>query len=182
MNPDAQQTILTLVGNTVAAYVSGNDVPPEALPEIIRAVHAAFMGLERGNLVLAAVSAPEPAVPIKKSVFPDYLVCLEDGKKLKMLKRHLQAAYGMTPEEYRRRWNLPSTYPMVAPNYAKQRSALAKSYGLGVKSRSHEVAESVSAMLAEIEAVEPDLAIAPQIRVFRAHTRGRKKAALAAPD
>lgn len=124
------QAILTLAAQIVSAHVSNNSVSAEALPALIRQVYQALSG--------AGQSAPEPeklqpAVPVKRSVFPDYIVCLEDGKQLKMLKRHLQSAYGMTPEQYRERWSLPSDYPMVAPNYAERRSALARQIGLGRK-------------------------------------------------
>ncbi|WP_225770445.1 MucR family transcriptional regulator [Inquilinus sp. Marseille-Q2685] len=115
----------------VAAHVSHNSVAPNDLPALIEQVYGALTGL--GKPSTPAPSRPEPAVPIRKSVTPDYIVCLEDGKKLKMLKRHLQAAYSMTPDEYRERWGLPADYPMVAPNYAKQRSSLAKSIGLGTR-------------------------------------------------
>jgi predicted transcriptional regulator len=125
-NPD----LLDLVASIVSAHVAHNAVAPEALPGVIQSVYAALNGL--GNEA-PAVERPEPAVPVKRSVFPDYIVCLEDGKKLKMLKRHLKASYGMTPEEYRARWSLPRDYPMVAPNYASRRSALAKEIGLGRK-------------------------------------------------
>jgi predicted transcriptional regulator len=125
-NPD----LLDLVASIVSAHVAHNAVTPEALPGVIQSVYATLSGL--GNEA-PAVERPEPAVPVKRSVFPDYIVCLEDGKKLKMLKRHLKASYGMTPEEYRARWGLPRDYPMVAPNYASRRSALAKEIGLGRK-------------------------------------------------
>ena len=107
------QTILTLVGKTVASYVSGNTVPPELVADLIRSVHATFVGLEQGTPDPAVVAAPEPAVPIKKSVFPNYIVCLEDGKKLKVLKRHLRVAYGMTPDDYRERWTCPPPTPWL---------------------------------------------------------------------
>ena len=109
------QSLLAMVSKTVAAYVSGNTVSPETLPDVIRSVHRTFVGLKQGDIAAVVPAAPEPAVPIKKSVFPDYIICLEDGKKLKMLKRHQRTAYGMTPDDYRQRWNLPETYPMVAP-------------------------------------------------------------------
>jgi predicted transcriptional regulator len=125
-NPD----LLDLVASIVSAHVAHNAVTPEALPDVIRSVYATLNSL--GSEV-PAVEKPEPAVPVKRSVFPDYIICLEDGKKLKMLKRHLSASYGMTPEEYRTRWSLPHDYPMVAPNHAARRSALAKEIGLGRK-------------------------------------------------
>ncbi len=113
----------------VAAHVANNAMPATDLPRLIATVHEtlATLGAEK------AAAKPEPAVPIKQSVKPDYIVCLEDGKKLKMLKRHLNTAYNMTPDDYRKRWGLPSDYPMVAPKYAAVRSKLAKKIGLGRK-------------------------------------------------
>jgi predicted transcriptional regulator len=125
-NPD----LLDLVASIVSAHVAHNAVTPEALPGVIRSVYAALSGL---GTEPPAVEQPEPAVPIRKSVFPDHIICLEDGKKLQMLKRHLRTFHGMTPEEYRARWSLPHDYPMVAPKYAARRSALAKEIGLGRK-------------------------------------------------
>jgi len=126
-NPD----LLDLVANIVSAHVARNAVTPEALPGVIKSVYTVLSGL--GTEAPPPVEKLEPVVPIKKSVFPDYIICLEDGKKLQMLKRHLSASYGMTPEEYRARWSLPRDYPMVAPKYAARRSALAKEIGLGRK-------------------------------------------------
>ncbi len=125
--------ILSLTAKIVAAHVSKNAVPVDELPTLIRSVHASLSGLDEGGD--AAAERPQPAVPIKKSVTADYLVCLEDGKKLKMLKRHIKTAYNMTPEQYRERWSLSPDYPMVAPNYARQRSRLAKEIGLGTRAR-----------------------------------------------
>ena len=125
--------ILSLTAKIVAAHVSKNTVPVDELPTLIRSVHASLSGLDRGSGV--AAERPQPAVPIKRSVTADYLVCLEDGKKLKMLKRHLKTAYNLTPEQYRERWGLSPDYPMVAPNYARQRSRLAKEIGLGTRAR-----------------------------------------------
>ena len=121
---------LELTTQIVSAHVSNNSVAADVLPDLIRQVYQALSSASR------PAEEPEklqPAVPIKRSVFPDYIICLEDGKKLKMLKRHLQSAYGMTPEQYRERWGLPSDYPMVAPNYAERRSTLAREIGLGRK-------------------------------------------------
>jgi predicted transcriptional regulator len=126
-NPD----LLDLVANIVSAHVTYNAVAPEALPGVIQSVYATLNNL---GTEPPAVEEPDPAVPIKKSVFPDHIVCLEDGKKLETLKRHLRASHGMTPEEYRTRWSLPRDYPMVAPKYAARRSAIAKEVGLGRKS------------------------------------------------
>ncbi len=119
---------LELVSKIVSAFVSNNNVSTSELPQLIWKAHEALKGLDQG-----ASSPPEPAVPIKRSVTPDYVICLEDGKKLKMLKGHLRAAFNMTPDEYRRKWGLSSDYPMVAPKYAARRSELAKKIGLGRK-------------------------------------------------
>ena len=122
--------MLRMTADIVSAYVSKNTVPGSQVPELIGAVFQSLSGL--GSNDNAEVSEPQkPAVSIKKSIQPDHLVCLEDGRKLKMLKRHLRTNFGMTPEEYRQKWNLPADYPMVAPNYAKQRSEFAKKIGLG---------------------------------------------------
>jgi predicted transcriptional regulator len=122
-----------LLGHTaqiVAAYVARHDV--QDLPALIRQVHKTLAVIEQeSHAAPAASGAQQPAVPVKKSVMPDYIVCLEDGKKLKMLKRYLKTAYGLSPEQYREKWNLPPDYPMVAPNYAEKRSSLAKESGLG---------------------------------------------------
>ncbi len=125
--------VLGLTAQIVAAHVSNNAVPTDNLPSLIHDIYRALSGM--GREVPAAQEKPAPAVPVKKSIFPDYLVCLEDGKKLKMLKRHLSTAYGMTPEQYREKWGLAADYPMVAPSYAKHRSSLAKQIGLGTKPR-----------------------------------------------
>ena len=117
----------------VAAYVSANRIQPKELPEMIRVVHAALSQLGEPTAPVEQKQKQEPAVAIRKSVTPDYIVCLEDGKKLKMLKRHLRTTYDMSPEEYRAKWNLPAVYPMVAPNYAMRRSEFAKQLGLGRK-------------------------------------------------
>ena len=126
------ETLITLTSDIVAAHVSNNSVAVSDLPLIISSVHEALSGLTDKAQQQAL---PDPAVPIKSSIKPDYVVCLEDGKKLKMLKRHLMTHYGMTPDDYRQRWGLPNDYPMVAPNYAKKRRELAKAIGLGKKKR-----------------------------------------------
>jgi predicted transcriptional regulator len=131
LKPTSSDEVRKHTVQIVAAHVSHNSVAPSDLPALIEQVYGALTGLGRPAVVVP--TRPEPAVPVRKSVTPDYIVCLEDGKKLKMLKRHLQAAYNMTPDEYRERWGLPADYPMVAPNYAKQRSSLAKSIGLGTR-------------------------------------------------
>jgi len=132
--------LLGLTAQIVSAHVGNNKVATEELPGLIRQVFLALNGSNPGSApapIRAAMPAerPKPAVPISKSVFAEYIVCLEDGKKLKMLKRHLQTAYGMSPEQYRAKWGLDSNYPMVAPEYAKKRSSLAKAIGLGTRPR-----------------------------------------------
>lgn len=128
---EMKETLITLTSDIVAAHVSNNDVDVDAVPNLITNVYQALSGL--GAPVEPEEERPEPAVSVRASVKPDYIVCLEDGKKLKMLKRYLRTNYDMTPEEYRARWNLPSDYPMVAPNYAEKRRDLAKKIGLGRK-------------------------------------------------
>ena len=123
--------LLSLTSEIVAAHVANNTVPMADLPKLIQEVHRALTAVSTGG----AVERPAPAVAVKKSITPDYIVCLEDGKKLKMLKRHLMSAYNLTPEQYRERWGLDHSYPMVAPNYAKHRSHLAKKIGLGTRGR-----------------------------------------------
>jgi len=122
---------LRLAADIVAAYVTRNPIAADALPDLIRAVHQALGAIGGGGEAAAARERPKPAVPINKSVQHDYIVCLEDGKQLKMLKRYLRSQFDMSPEDYRRRWNLPPDYPMVAPAYAARRSAFAKQIGLG---------------------------------------------------
>ncbi|GAC1410574.1 MAG: MucR family transcriptional regulator [Novosphingobium sp.] len=128
---DMQETLITLTSDIVAAHVSNNSVSLADLPTLISNVHTALAGL--GNSEPAPEPMPEPAVSIRTSIKNDYIVCLEDGKKLKMLKRHLMTRYNMTPDQYRTRWNLPADYPMVAPAYAEKRRELAKKIGLGRK-------------------------------------------------
>ena len=123
-----------LTAEIVAAYVSNNNVRPEELANLIGDVHAALKRAPNGRTE-AAPEPQEPAVPIRSSIRPDYIVCLEDGKKFKSLKRHLRTQYDLTPEKYREKWGLPADYPMVAPNYAKARSELAKEMGLGQQRR-----------------------------------------------
>ncbi|HLF58779.1 MAG TPA: MucR family transcriptional regulator [Alphaproteobacteria bacterium] len=124
--------LLTMTAGVVSAYASNNLLAPTQLSEVISTVFTTFAGLEKSGGG-DKVETLKPAVAIRKSVTPDYIVCLEDGKKLKMLKRHLRSTYNMTPDEYRAKWGLPPDYPMVAPNYAAQRSAFAKKIGLGRK-------------------------------------------------
>jgi predicted transcriptional regulator len=174
MTTDAQPAMLVLVTNVVAAYVSGNSLPSAMLPDMIRTVHTTFVNLAAGDLA-ASDERPQPAVPIKKSVFPDHIICLEDGLKLTMLKRHLRTVYGMTPDEYRQRWNLPATYPMVAPSYSACRSDWAKSSGLGTKGQHPKQTVAVTVALADVETVKTEPASMPEVKVFKAHQRGRKK-------
>jgi predicted transcriptional regulator len=132
-NINTVDQVLTLTADIVAAHVSNHDVQISELPNIIEQVYTALAAVhDQGR---GRPGRPTPAVAIKKSVTPDYIICLEDGKKLKMLKRHLKAVYGMSIQEYRERWGLPADYPTVAPNYAKQRSRLAKTIGLGTSRR-----------------------------------------------
>jgi predicted transcriptional regulator len=150
--------LLTFAAQIVSAHVSRNAVSPEALPGVIQSVYDALSALGANEAPAGEKPQPTPAVPPKKSVFPGYIICLEDGKKMKMLKRHLQTAYGMTPEQYRERWGLPNTYPMTAPNYAAHRSALAKSSGLG-----------------RIKVDEDEAPLAPPVQKVPAGKRGRPK-------
>ena len=129
----APTSVLGLTAQIVSAHVSNNPVSLDALPSLIQEVYKTLAGVGKEPI---QPERPQPAVPVKKSVFADHIICLEDGKKLKMLKRHLKTAYNMTPDQYRDRWGLPPDYPMVAPNYARHRSSLAKKIGLGTKPRS----------------------------------------------
>jgi predicted transcriptional regulator len=124
--------LLPLVSDVVSAHLSNNNVPSSEVAPLIQSVCQALSDLSVNGTPAAR---PEPAVPVKKSITPDYIICLEDGRQLKMLKRYLGTAYDMTPDQYRRRWALPVDYPMVAPNYAKKRSKLAKAIGLGTRPR-----------------------------------------------
>lgn len=128
---DMKETLITLTSDIVAAHVSNNDVAVADVPALITNVYAALANL--GEAPVVEEAKPQPAVAIRNSVKPDYIVCLEDGKKLKMLKRYLRTNYNMSPEDYRARWGLPADYPMVAPNYAEKRRDLAKKIGLGRK-------------------------------------------------
>ncbi len=129
---DSKQDLLTQTVQIVASFVSNNTVTVNELPRLIEQTHSALRAQAQPGSALSE-KPPRPAVPIKRSVTPDYVICLEDGKKLKMLKRHLMTAYSMTPEQYREKWDLPPDYPMVAPNYAAKRSELARKIGLGAK-------------------------------------------------
>ena len=134
MNENASSTYIDLAADIVSAYVSNNSVPAGDLPGLISQVHLALTRVGNGAAE-ASAEAPKPAIAIKKSVTPDYIICLEDGKKFKSLKRHLRTQYNLTPEQYREKWGLAPDYPMVAPNYAKARSDLAKEMGLGQQRR-----------------------------------------------
>jgi predicted transcriptional regulator len=126
----AEDELLRMTADVVAAYVSNNTLATGQLADVIHAVYNSLRGLE-GQVAETPTEPLKPAVPVRKSITPEYLVCLEDGKKLKMLKRHLRSTYNMTPDDYRTKWGLPADYPMVAPKYAEQRSEFAKKIGLG---------------------------------------------------
>jgi len=135
MGDDSKATIagdqlLRMAAEIVTAYVGGNNLPSGQIPDVIRTVHAALSGLTSDSSK-PVQTQQKAAVPVKRSVTPEYIICLEDGKKLKMLKRYLRSHYNMTPEEYRAKWNLPADYPMVAPKYSEKRSEFAKKIGLG---------------------------------------------------
>jgi predicted transcriptional regulator len=148
--------VIALTADIVSAYVGQNSVPRTELPAVIQSVHAALVALNAPPEEVSEEAKPKPAVPVKKSVTPDYLVSLEDGRKLKSLKRYL-AAKGMTPQEYREKWNLPPDYPMVAPNYAKRRSELAKNMGLGrlAGQARQEAAAATRTLIATVQAALP---------------------------
>lgn len=126
----SESAILRMTADIVSAYVSKNVLPAQQIPEVINTVFSSLTGLNSAPRETQAEPL-KPAVPVRKSVTPEYIICLEDGKKLKMLKRHLRSTYNMSPDEYRAKWGLPPDYPMVAPNYAAQRSEFAKRIGLG---------------------------------------------------
>lgn len=144
-----------LISDIVSAYVAHHKIEAAGIPGLIQSVYGTLVRLGVPVVELETLTL-EPAVPVKKSVFPDYIICLEDGKKLKMLKRHLQTAYNMTPQEYRAKWGLPESYPMVAPTYAARRSTLAKTNGLGRKK-----------IL--------DVAAEPEVQMIPEGQRGRKR-------
>ena len=171
--PDAATTdarpasTLALTARIVAAYVGRNAMPGAELPALIDTVFRSLAGVATGSGAAVPEAPRTPAVPVKKSVFPDYIVCLEDGKKMKMLKRHLMTSYSLTPDAYRARWGLPPDYPMVAPSYAEKRSTLAKSIGLGRKPGGGAAVE----VAPEIEATSKEEQVTPVPK-----TRGRKLA------
>lgn len=134
----APTNILALTVQIVSAHVSNNAVAASALPILIDEVHRTLSSIDSPSAPTA--QRPEPAVPIAESITPEFIICLEDGKKMKLLKRHLKAAFNMTPDQYRERWGLAQNYPMVAPRYAKKRSSLAKKIGLGMKPRKRNAA------------------------------------------
>jgi predicted transcriptional regulator len=146
----ANADLLGLTAEIVAAHVSNNPVSLADLPSLIQEVYRTLNSV--GQQAPAQPERPQPAVPVKKSITPEYLICLEDGKKLKMLKRHLKTSYNLTPEQYRERWGLGPEYPMVAPNYAKHRSSLAKKIGLGTKPRGRPSRQSRAAAAAATQA------------------------------
>ncbi len=135
---ETNDRLLTLAAQIVAAHVGNNTVAVADIPALIGTVYQSLSRI--GSGVNSTEARTEPAVPVRRSVMPEYIICLEDGKKLKMLKRHLKTSYNMTPDQYRERWGLPSDYPMVAPNYAKQRSKLAKQIGLGTSRKARQKA------------------------------------------
>ena len=148
MSDQTNQQILGITAQIVSAHLGNNQVDASTIPSLIQSVYRTISSVDAPEP--AAVVTLQPAVPVKKSVFPDFIICLEDGKKLKMLKRHLHTSYGLTPGAYRTKWGLPRDYPMVAPNYASTRAALAKQIGLGRKV-SAETAETVEPEIAEPE-------------------------------
>ena len=170
MTGEPNADILRLTAKIVSAHVGKNQIAPDALPTLIQSVHHSLA--TAGAAEPAPAPTPlTPAVPIRKSVFPDHIVCLEDGIKLKMLKRHLRVSYGMTPEQYRGKWKLPADYPMVAPDYASRRSNLAKQFGLGRKPGSSEPEQT--SLTTESEEPEP-LAEPPVTQGRARRARGAK--------
>ena len=164
-NDGAPDSMLALTTKIVAAYISKNATQGTDLPALIDRVFQSLATVATGSAGAAPQARPNPAVPVKKSVFADHIVCLEDGKKLKMLKRHLMTSYGLTPAAYRERWGLPPDYPMVAPAYAEKRSTLAKTIGLGRKPGSQ------TAIAAEPQPTPEEQHVTPIPK-----TRGRKVA------
>ena len=152
--------LLTFAAQIVSAHVSHNAVPAAALPGVIQSVYDTLSGL---GVETAPVEKPRPAVPVTKSIFPNHIICLEDGMKLKTLKRHLDTAHGMTPEKYRERWGLPRDYPMTAPKYAAYRSTLAKTAGLGTR-------------LDPPDASPGDVAVVPPVEKVPAWVKGNRAA------
>ncbi len=170
-----QQSNDGIVANIVSAYVSQNHIQPADLPKLIAVVHEAILKLQAPDAAISAEKLPEPAVSIKKSVTAEYIVCLEDGKKFKSLRRHLMSAYNMTPEAYREKWKLASDYPMVAPGYSATRSRLAKASGLGNVTRRTEDAAGPAAEIVAGERPEADVPDAAESAAEPKKTRGRPK-------
>ena len=170
MAGESETDVLRLTAKIISAHIGNNQVAVDALPQLIQSVHRSLATAGTAEPTLSPAPLT-PAVPIRRSVFPDHIVCLEDGKKLKMLKRYLQTSYGMTPQQYRAKWGLPADYPMVAPNYASHRSSLAKQIGLGRKPGS--AAPEQANRPEEIE--ELDLPVQPPVTQGRARrARGAK--------
>ncbi len=164
MPPSSPQSLLGLTTQIVAAHVGHTKVPASELPALIERVHAALANAGRAP---APAEKPAPSVAPRKSVFPDYIICLEDGRKLKTLKRHLRTTYDMSPEQYREKWHLPADYPMTAPNYAERRSTLAKALGLGRREAAAPAA-SPAPVVAEIEPEAPTLDLPePEVEALR---------------
>ena len=164
---------IELAANILSAFVSRNSVPRAELPALFEGLHAALKRLGDGEVALPVIEPPTPAVSIRRSVTPDYLICLDDGRKFKSLRRHL-ATLGMTPEQYRAKWNLPSTYPMVASNYTAQRSALAKNIGFGLREKPVAAppasAASIAAVTGTIEVIAPEPASVSVIEMVAAES------------
>ncbi len=168
MASESDTDVLRLTAKIISAHVGNNQVAVAALSELIQSVHRSLAAAGTAEPAPAPLT---PAVPIRRSVFPDHIVCLEDGKKLKMLRRHLKASYGITPEQYRQKWGLPADYPMVAPNYASHRSSLAKQNGLGRKPGSTASEQTNPTEKSE----QPDLPVEPPVTKGRARrARGSK--------
>jgi len=177
MITDPQRDMVAFTTNVVASYTSNHVVAAQAVPDLIRIVHAVFLSLASGAALPPPEDEPVPAVPIKRSVFHDYIICLEDGKKLKMLKRHLSAAYNMTPEQYRARWNLPQSYPMTAPAYSAQRSDFAKQAGLGMRPKSPKpTSGTVGVSTQDATPSEPAVTSTTKVAI-KAGTKRQKKSA-----
>lgn len=179
MSNDPQYDIVALTTKVVAGYTSNNIVAAQEIPDLIRTVHAAFCRLASGADLPPPEGTPVPAVPVKRSVFHDYIICLEDGQRLKMLKRHLSTVYNMTPEQYRERWNLPRNYPMTAPAYAAQRSDLAKQAGLGVKPKSTKMPDGEVSVRAPQATLFDPAGTSTTKAAIKADAKGKKKPARA---
>ncbi|WP_131113857.1 MucR family transcriptional regulator [Lichenihabitans psoromatis] len=180
MNDQNNEDMITVTADIVSAFVSNNSVRAEDLSALIESVHQAIKSLSEHKTDVAVAPPPVPAVSIKKSVTDDYLICLEDGKRFKSLKRHLSTSYGMSPDDYRAKWGLPRDYPMVAPGYAASRSKLAKDMGLGKKLVQLPPAVEEVAPIAHRE---PDVAAAPQkAAAKRTKTAAAVKDAAPAPE